>query len=68
MLGRTAKRFISYVGNTKLTDLPKPWQTAVDKVCNAQEAAVRVSVPFRSFDIHGWLQNPVITKAEIKYI
>ncbi|KAL9632644.1 MAG: hypothetical protein Q9164_005190 [Protoblastenia rupestris] len=39
MSSQMFKRFISYVGKTKLTDLPKDWQKTVDEVLVAQEKA-----------------------------
>ena len=66
ILGRTARRFLSYVGNTKLTDLPKPRQAAVDKAC--EEAAVRLFLSSGIVGIDELLQNPSITKAEINDI
>ena len=76
MSSQMFKRFISYVGKTKLTDLPKDWQKTVDEVLVAQEKAVRFNQPTSLYPHyknsshltkHTCIQNPKITKAEIKY-
>lgn len=40
MFSSTARRLLQYVGGTKLTDLPKEWQTSVSKVLSEEERVV----------------------------
>lgn len=44
MFQGTARRLIQYVGGTKLSDLPKTWQTPVDKVLSEEEIAVCLDI------------------------
>ncbi len=41
MASQMFKRFISYVGKVKLTDLPEIWQKPVNEVLTAAENTVR---------------------------